>query len=115
MILDDIILQNNEEIIHINKKRRIKRRFFDGDGESRTRVRKPIHATFSGCSPSMKFPSQTAGGQAILQGSLLLRDGYKSKLTVHGRHSMMPWPNRGALPRGGTLRSRGTLRTDSRP
>ena len=61
--------------------------FRAGDGGSRTRVRKPIHATFSGCRPSFVFPACIPGGQGTQVGSPFVRDGYKSELTVHGRHS----------------------------
>lgn len=58
---------------------------FNGDGGSRTRVRKPIHATFSGCRPPFFIPAQLPDGRGSRDGSFLMRDGCKSKLTVHGR------------------------------
>jgi len=59
--------------------------FPGGGGGNRTRVRKPLNATFSGCRVSTVFPGSTAGTQAVLLGSLLVHDRYKSKLTVHVR------------------------------
>ena len=58
---------------------------YAGDGGSRTRVRKPIRATFSGCRSSFVFPADVPGDQGTLVGSRLLHDGYKGKLTVHVR------------------------------
>ena len=59
--------------------------FVYGDGGSRTRVRKPIRATFSGCRPSFVLPAPVPGGQGTEVGSRLLHDGCKGKLTVHVR------------------------------
>ena len=58
---------------------------YDGDGGSRTRVRKPFRATFSGCRPSFVFPAPVPGGQGTEVGSRLVHDGYKGKLAVHVR------------------------------
>jgi len=59
--------------------------FCGGSGGNRTRVRKPLDATFSGCRVSFVFPARDAGTQASRIGSLLVHDRYKSKLTVHVR------------------------------
>ena len=88
--------------------------FRAGDGGSRTRVRKPIHATFSGCRRSIVFPASSAVRQALQVGSLLLHDRYISNSLFTSATHVMPrsmW----TLSRIGTLRSRGSLRTDSRP
>ena len=69
-----------------------------GDGGSRTRVRKPIHATFSGCRPSFVFPACIPGGQGMQVGSPFVRDGCKSELTVHGRHSFYAVVKSGRTP-----------------
>ena len=69
----------------IKRKNADRRLSFYGDGGSRTRVRKPIHATFSGCRRSTVFPAHSAVRQAERVGSFLMHDGCKSKLTVHVR------------------------------
>jgi len=84
---------------------------FGGDEGSRTPVRKPIHTTFSGCSRSIGIPAENAGQQASPDGSFLMHDGYKSKLTVHGRCCMMPVRNGRDFPFG-TFEGRSVPPTD---
>ena len=58
---------------------------FGGAGESRTRVRKPLDTTFSGCRLSIIFPAKLSDSQDSLVGILLVHDRYKEKISVHVR------------------------------
>ena len=59
--------------------------FRGGAGESRTRVRKPLDITFSGCRMPFVLPAHISDIRDIQVGILFVRDGCKEKLAVHVR------------------------------
>ena len=64
----------------LHKEKTAYRRFFlYGGGGSRTRVRKPIHETFSGCRASFVIPLTAAGAQAAARVAFLCMTASKAK------------------------------------
>ena len=74
---------------------RIKARIFysGGDDGSRTRVRKEVHASISGCSLSTTFPLHQADKHAGALVASFSHDSLQSLGLFTYSTSMMPWPH----------------------
>ena len=72
---------------------------YGGGGGNRTRVRKPIHETFSGCRASFVIPLTAAGAQAAARVAFLCMTASKAKRLFTSATYMMSMPHWG-IPRG---------------